>query len=93
MNCCGNKRKEWQNEVRSSAPHSPDEESSLVFMIDKPEKIFEYLGNNSLAIKGASGKSYHFQFKGDRVKVDYTDSLAMMAERDLKVLSLAPSEE
>lgn len=93
MSCCGNKRKEWLNEVRSLAPHKSDEYSSPVFIIDKPERIFEYLGKNTLSIKGVSGKSYHFRFKGDRVKVDYMDSLALMAERDLKILSLARGDE
>ncbi|HEX7905588.1 MAG TPA: hypothetical protein VF487_17070 [Chitinophagaceae bacterium] len=94
MSCCGNKRKEWLNEVSSSTLHESGENRSPVFIIDKPERIFEYLGNNSLAIKGAaSGKRYHFRFKGDKVKVDYIDSLAMMAERDLKVLFPPPGDE
>ena len=87
MSCCGNKRKDWLNEVRSSAPHNSAEDPSPVFIIDKPERTFEYLGNSFLTIKGvASGRSYHFRFKGDHVKVEYADSHAMMAERDLKAL-------
>lgn len=51
-------------------------------------KVFEYLGNHSLILKGiSSGTKYHFRFTGDRVEVNYFDSFALMAERDLKVTS------
>ena len=94
MSCCGNKRKDWLNEVRSSTPHNSAKNISPVLMIDKPERTFEYLGSSFLMIKGAaSGRSYHFSVKGDRVNVEYADSLAMMAERELKILPLQTGNE
>ena len=88
MNCCGNKRKEWMNEVRSSGRQEEPETILNVKNADRPDRLFEYTGNHSLRIIGvASGKTYHFRFNGDRLQVDYNDSFAFMAERDLKVLS------
>lgn len=94
MSCCGNKRKEWLNELNSSA-HSETMEIDPGYLItDKPDRIFEYTGNYSLTINGAaSGKYYNFKFKGDKIKVDSIDSFAMMAEKDLKVLPLKLNEE
>jgi hypothetical protein len=87
MNCCGNKRKAWLNEARSLKSQQTINEDSNVLVADRPDRVFEYTGNYSLTIKGAgSGKSYSFKFKGDKIKVGYTDTFAMMAERDLRVL-------
>ncbi|MGZ3765063.1 MAG: hypothetical protein ACXVB0_10105 [Mucilaginibacter sp.] len=87
MNCCGNKRKAWQNEVRSSQHRETISNDSNALMADKTERLFEYTGDSSLTVKGiASGKAYSFRFKGDKLAVDYFDSFALMAERDLKVL-------
>jgi hypothetical protein len=86
MSCCGNKRKLWLNETKSSTHQKTIAVSSSSSIADKPGKVFEYTGNYSLTINGvASGKSYYFKFKGDKIIVDYYDSFAMMAERDLKV--------
>lgn len=85
MSCCGNKRKEWMNETKSSNLQKTYEEVSRPPVADKPDRVFEYTGNYSLTIYGAtSGKPYHFKFKGDKLAIDYYDSFAMMAERELK---------
>jgi hypothetical protein len=34
-----------------------------------------------------SGKMYHFRYTGDKVEVDYIDSFALMAMRDLQVMN------
>ena len=87
MNCCGNKRKEWLNEARPSRRPESIKDESPVLIADKPDRLFEYTGNYSLTIKGvASGKSYDSRFRGDKIKVDYSDAFAMMAERDLRIL-------
>jgi hypothetical protein len=50
--------------------------------------VFEYTGNNFLIVRGAiSGKLYHFRFNGDKQIIDFMDSFALMAERDLKILA------
>lgn len=88
MNCCGNKRKEWLNESKSSTQHDIVENERKNDIVENPDKIFEYTGNYSLTINGmASGNSYHFRFNGDKLKVKYIDSFALMAERDLKVFT------
>jgi hypothetical protein len=87
MSCCGNKRKEWLNEARSSTRQNNVEDDSHLLVADKPERVFEYTGNYSLTIYGAtSGKPYNFKFKGDKLTVDHYDSFALMAERDLKTV-------
>jgi 1,4-alpha-glucan branching enzyme len=88
MNCCGNKRKEWAKEVKSSMLQTTNNTSNTYPVIkDKPDRVFEYTGNYSLTVIGVtSGKSYHFKFKGNKIIVAYNDSFAMMAERDLKII-------
>jgi hypothetical protein len=50
-------------------------------------RVFEYTGDHGLVLKGlSSGNTYNFRHKGAKVAVDYYDSSAMMAERDLKVV-------
>lgn len=86
MSCCGNKRKEWLAEVKSSPAISNIEDEQEEPAGNNPDRIFEYTGNYSFTITGvATGKTYHFRFQGDRVKVDYNDSYAFMAERNLKI--------
>jgi len=89
MSCCGNKRKEWINEAKSSTQQDSVEIDSISDIDEKSDKIFEYTGNHSLKINGlVSGNSYYFRFKGEKLKVKYIDSFALMAERDLRVSAL-----
>jgi len=89
MSCCGNKRKEWINEAKSSTQQDSVEIDSISDIDEKSDKIFEYTGNLSLKINGlVSGNSYYFRFKGEKLKVKYIDSFALMAERDLRVSAL-----
>jgi hypothetical protein len=88
MSCCGNKRKEWLNESKTSIQKDIDENDSITGNDEKSDKIFEYTGNYSLTITGlVSGNSYHFRFKGDKLKVKHIDSFALMAERDLRIFA------
>lgn len=74
------------NEAKTSAHKETNEIDSEIRVTAKPDKTFEYTGNYSLKIIGSSsGKSYQFRFKGDKVIVGYSDSFALMAERDLKI--------
>jgi hypothetical protein len=87
MNCCGNKRKEWLNESQTSTHPDTVENESITANAEKSDKIFEFTGTSSLKITGlVSGNSYFFRFKGDKLKVKYIDSFALMAERDLKII-------
>jgi hypothetical protein len=87
MSCCGKKRKEWLQETKSPAnPDTTGMDTNFV-VVEKPDKIFEYTGNRSLTVKGSvTGKLYYFRYNGYRLKVGYIDSLALMAERDLRVI-------
>jgi hypothetical protein len=88
MNCCGNKRKEWMNEVKSSNHQDMNENVPDTLIEDKPDRVFEYSGKYSQTFIGAvTGKSYQFRFNGEKLKVDYSDTFAMMAERDLMISS------
>ena len=88
MNCCGNKRKEWLNESKTSKSNNTVENDSTIVINENPDKIFEYTGNYSLRITGlVSGNSYTFRFRGDKLKVKYIDSFALLAERDLKIIT------
>lgn len=94
MSCCGQKRQEWMKEVKNSVQRETIENVSGQEIEDKPEKVFEYIGNYSMSIKGAAtGNLYKFQFKGDKLNVDYFDSFALMAESDLKILPIGQKEE
>ena len=85
MNCCGNKRNEWRNQTRNRT--FPEKLENTVAASEHPNPIFEYTGNFSLQIAGtASGRIYHFNRKGDRLEVEYSDSFALMGERDLRVV-------
>ena len=88
MGCCGQKRtafkREMENSTRFEAENSVDFEPSTEM---KP-RIFEYTGRGTLTLRGiSSGALYHFRFPGEKLEVNYYDSFAMMAERDLKIAS------
>jgi hypothetical protein len=86
MGCCGEKRKAWERETRSSANNDFSENEFALPASGHPERVFEYTGRSALRISGAvSGKSYHFRFPGDKVMVDSIDAFALMAETDLKL--------
>lgn len=88
MSCCGNKRKEWLNELKTSNQNDTVEIDSLTTVEENRDKIFEYTGNYSLKIAGlVSGNSYYFRFKGEKLKVKYIDSFALLGERDLKIIT------
>lgn len=88
MSCCGNKRKEWLNESKTSISNEGENDNNIA-LDENPDKIFEYTGNYLLRITGlVSGNSYTFRFKGDKLKVKYIDSFALLAERDLRVSEL-----
>lgn len=88
MSCCGNKRKEWMNESKNSYQKDTAENDSSVVIEENRDKIFEYTGNYSLRITGlVSGNSYTFRFKGEKLKIKYIDSFALMAERDLRIVT------
>ena len=88
MSCCGNKRKEWMNETKSSTQQDSVEIDNVPDIDEKSDKIFEYTGNHSLKITGlVSGNTYHFKFNGEKLKVKYIDTFALMAERDLRMIT------
>ena len=75
------------NEVKTSIHPETNENESETKVANNPDRMFEYTGNYSLKITGlSSGKSYQFRFNGDKLLIDYADSFALMAERDLKIL-------
>jgi hypothetical protein len=87
MSCCGEKRKNFLNEARPPAREQDTGQDHHVNQIEHQSRQFEYNGSNSLTVTGsASGKKYHFRFHGDRQSVDYYDSFAMMAERELRLV-------
>ena len=88
MGCCGQKRtafkREMENSTRVQAENSADFEPPP----DMKPRIFEYTGRGALTLRGiSSGAVYQFRFPGEKLEVDYYDSFAMMAERDLKIAS------
>ena len=88
MNCCGKKRQAWLAEEKNTKSQPTVEVHAQKATTDQPTRWFEYRGNNQLTIKGiGTGTPYHFKFKGDKLPVDYRDSFAFMAERELKVTS------
>lgn len=87
MSCCGNKRKAWATETRLSGGQQSIPAGNAKPVTERPDRVFEYTGNNTLTLRGAiSGKQYHFRFNGDKQTIDFMDSFAVMAERDLRVL-------
>ena len=88
MNCCGNKRKALATEARTSRRQPIPAGNTQPVVENKPDRVFEYTGNNSLTLRGPiSGKQYHFSSQGDKVTIDFMDSFAIMAERDLRVVA------
>lgn len=90
MNCCGNKRKAFLERNKSSVESNITTVGVSSAVMDRQQdREFEYIGNYSLTLSGvATGKPYIFKFKGDKIKVDHSDSHAMMAEVQLRVLPL-----
>jgi len=87
MGCCGDKRKLWLQEIRSQATEPKKDNSAELARPKYSDREFEFTGNHSLKITGiATGKVYHFRFTGDRQMIDYHDSFAMMAEKELKAI-------
>jgi hypothetical protein len=88
MSCCGQKRREWEKEVNRSFDDYSVKDMEPQSEAEANPKVFEYVGNGGLILRGvSSGTKYHFQFKGERIEVNYFDSFALMAERDLKIAS------
>ena len=52
MSCCGNKRSEWLNGLKSPNQKHTDENENSVVKEENADKIFEYTGNLSLKISG-----------------------------------------
>ena len=83
MSCCGGKRNAWNQQVKHV--QSSFERMDLPGVEkQKLEQTFEYIGDQSLKVAGASGQVYNFRYKGDRLSVSYYDAFALMAERELK---------
>ena len=75
------------NEVKSTTVQEVASDVMPVNMTDKTSRLVEYTGDHAMVINGASsGTTYYFKYKGDVLEVDYYDSLAMMAERDLRIV-------
>lgn len=88
MSCCGNKRKALATEARTSRRQPIPAGYTQQVTENKPDRVFEYTGNTSLTVRGImSGRQYYFRTKGDKVTIDFMDSFAIMAERDLRVVS------
>jgi len=49
-------------------------------------KWFEYTGPQKLAVKGSSGKLYHFGFPGALVEVSDEDVQGLLEESDLRMV-------
>ncbi len=87
MGCCGDKRKAWMAEADTTASVQTQAVEAYASIERLPERLFEYTGERSLAIRGAAtGVTYHFRFPGDRISVDHHDCPGLMAEPDLKPL-------
>ncbi|HMB64652.1 MAG TPA: hypothetical protein VKN36_16345 [Eudoraea sp.] len=90
MSCCGEKRNAWRNELTAAASdgHVQSAETSSASPGELKERVFEYTGYGGLTVMGVStGNYYHFRSTGDQLKVDYLDGFALMAERDLRIIS------
>lgn len=86
MSCCGQKRMAFKQELKNSSRYEAEDSVDFQSETEKKLRFFEYTGNENLILKGIStGTVYHFRFKGEKLEVNYYDSFAMMAERDLKI--------
>jgi len=84
MGCCGQKRREWLQEINNSSKETKTIDSENTQ--ERKPKVFEYTGKHSLKIKGIITENvFYFRFPGYKIEVPYEDSFAMMAETDLKV--------
>jgi hypothetical protein len=88
MSCCGQKRLAYTQELKNSPRVEAEDSNVFQPETEKEPRVFEYTGNDNLILRGiSSGAVYHFRFKGEKLEVNYYDSFAMMAERDLKIAS------
>jgi len=86
MSCCGQKRTALREELKNSAHRETENSPEFEPETEKKPRIFEYTGSENLTLKGiSSGAVYRFRFPGEKLEVDYYDSFALMAERDLKI--------
>jgi hypothetical protein len=94
MSCCGNKRKQW---MQNQSHEERERQSLAVAASQSPAtppmrshtSLFEYVGNGSLMVRGASsGQSYHFTHVGMQLEVMPEDSFGLMAERELRVVTM-----
>jgi NADH:ubiquinone oxidoreductase subunit F (NADH-binding) len=87
MSCCGQKRKQWIAEQRQSDQYEHSEAILDFEEKEKPQVLFEYVGESQLVLEGLStGEKYQFQSKGQQIKVHFEDSFSLMAEPNLKVI-------
>ncbi|HSK73622.1 MAG TPA: hypothetical protein VK892_18135 [Pyrinomonadaceae bacterium] len=87
MSCCGQKRMAFKQELENSSRYEAENSAGFQPEAEKKPRIFEYTGDEHLILRGiSSGAAYHFRFKGEKLEVNYYDSFAMMAERDLKIV-------
>jgi len=87
MSCCGQKRKAFREELNDSSRFEAENPSDFEPETAMPPKVFTYTGEANMTIRGiSSGTVYRFRYNGEKVEVDYYDSFAMMAERDLKIV-------
>lgn len=88
MPCCGEKRRMWLEERNSVTDSNEKTTNPSPETKYHPDRIYEYTGENPFIVKGIfSGKLYSFEKKGTKKQVNYFDSFALMAERDLKRVS------
>ena len=88
MGCCGQKRTAFKRELKNQPRFQAENFEELEPPAEMKPRIFEYTGRGTLTLKGiSSGAVYQFRFPGEKLEVDYYDSFAMMAERDLKIAS------
>jgi len=88
MGCCGQKRSALKRELNNSSYRETENSFDSQPDEEKTPRVFEYTGDENLILKGiSSGAVYRFHFKGEKLEVNYYDSFAMMAERDLKIAS------
>ena len=86
MSCCGQKRTAFKEQLKNSSRDEAENSIDFEPQTEKKSRIFEYTGSGTLSLRGiSSGAVYNFRFKGEKLEVDYYDSFAMMAERDLKI--------
>ncbi len=85
MSCCGNKRNAWLQKERQTTVQNNNTDIPDGRIKRKNDTVFIYTGNGSLTINGVfTGKVYKYNYKGHKLKVAYSDSFAMMAEKYLK---------